>query len=341
MSKTTPLYLPDFCQLPRIAAVCGVAQVVVVLIFLAPSQNSFLTGAAFLLSSAFAQWLALTAALVLCKSRVWVNALRPYLGYSVAAVLPATVTALAAGLVFYLDRQLATGYFLGMNMWRFISGIALMVGMLSAVLLRYFYVRDQWQLQVQAHAKASLQALQARINPHFLFNSMNTIAALVRKDAKTAETAIEDLSDLFRAALGDDQKESTLADELQIAKQYLAIEKLRLGDRLHTEWLLADNLPMHCKMPRLLLQPLFENAVIHGVALLPEGGCIQLNAVKHEHFLQFEIRNPVHMANDQPGLGHAQHSVQERLRLVFGNQASIASLVQNNVYVCTLRVPYE
>lgn len=341
MSKNAPLYLPDFCLLPRIAAVCGVAQLVVILIFLAPSQNSILTATSFILASAFAQWLALTAALVLCKSKLWVNDLRPFLGYSVAVVLPAMVTALAAGLVFYLDRQLATGYFFGMNMWRFISGIALMVGMLSAVLLRYFYVRDQWQMQVQANAKASLQALQARINPHFLFNSMNTIAALVRKDAKTAETAIEDLSDLFRAALGDDQKESTLADELQIAKQYLAIEKLRLGDRLHTEWQLADNLPMQCKMPRLLLQPLFENAVVHGIALLPEGGTILFSAVKHESFLQFEIRNPVMTASEQRGLGHAQHSVQERLRLAFGSQASIHSQLLDNAYICTLRVPYE
>jgi two-component system sensor histidine kinase AlgZ len=341
MSKSAPQYLPDFCQLPRIAAVCGIAQLAVFLIFLVPSQHGQLNGTTFLVTSAFAQWLGLTAAIVLCKSRVLVNSLQPFLALIVAVALPASVTGLAAGLVFYLDQQLATGYFPGMHMWRFISGIALIVAMLSIVLLRYFYVHDLWRAQVQAHAKASLQALQARINPHFLFNSMNTIAALVRKDAKTAETAIEDLSDLFRAALGDDQKESTLADELQIAKQYLAIEKLRFGERLRTEWLIAENLPMHCKMPRLLLQPLFENAVIHGVALLPEGGCIQFSAVQHEHFLQFEIRNPMLMANDQPGLGHAQHSVQERLRLVFGNQASISGQAHNSTYVCRVQVPYQ
>ncbi len=340
MSKNAPLYLPDFCQLPRIAAVCGIAQLAVILIFLVPSQHGQLNVATFLVTSAFAQWLGLTVAIVLCKSRGFVNSLPPFFALMVAAILPATVTGLAAGLVFYLDRQLATGYFPGMQMWRFISGISLIVAMLSVVLLRYFYVHDLWQAQVQAYAKASLQALQARINPHFLFNSMNTIAALVRKDAKTAETAIEDLSDLFRAALGDDHKESTLADELQIAKQYLAIEKLRLGERLHSEWQLEDNLPMHSKMPRLLLQPLFENAVIHGVALLPEGGCIQFTATKLEKFLQFEIRNPILMVNASPGLGHALHSVQERLRLVFGNQASISGQAHNNTYICTVQVPY-
>jgi two-component system sensor histidine kinase AlgZ len=214
------------------------------------------------------------------------------------------------------------------------------VALICALLLRYFYIQEQWQAQVKAHAKASLQALQARINPHFLFNAMNTIAALVRKDARIAETAIEDLSDLFRAALGDEQGESTVADELHIAKQYLAIEKLRLGERLQIDWQIAESFPMHSKMPRLLLQPLFENAIIHGVALLPAGGCIVCVITKHEHILNFEIRNPVTNAGGQSGFGHALQSIQERLRLVFGDNARINGGVVDTEYVCRLRVPY-
>jgi two-component system sensor histidine kinase AlgZ len=227
-----------------------------------------------------------------------------------------------------------------MSVGRFTGGIAIMVALLCGVLLRYFYVLEQWQEQVKAHAKASLQALQARINPHFLFNSMNTIAALVRRDPKTAETAIEDLSDLFRAALGDEQTESTLAQELQIARQYLAIEQLRLGARLEMAWQLADDLPIHCKMPRLLLQPLFENAVAHGVALLPEGGRIGFSAVVDGNHLQFEIRNPIAVEHDRPGLGHAQRSVQQRLQLAFGGQAGVSGQIQGDEYVCRLRIPY-
>lgn len=334
-------YLPDFCHLPRIAAVCGVAQLVVILIFLAPSESSLLTATSFILASAFAQWLALTAALVLCKSRHLVSGLRPILGYSVASVLPAIVTALAAWLVFYLDRALAAGYFQGVNVWRFVSGIVLIVGMLCAVLLRYFYVREQWQNQVKAHAKASLQALQARINPHFLFNSMNTIAALVRKDPKMAEKAIEDLSDLFRAALGDENTHSTLADELQIAKQYLAIEQLRFGERLRMQWNLSDDLPMHCRMPRLLLQPLLENAVVHGIALLAEGGEIVLSATKDKDKLILQVQNPVATENSHQGFGHALDSVQRRIALFFGNNASLTIDIQNGVYRCTISLPYE
>jgi two-component system sensor histidine kinase AlgZ len=341
MSEQKPYYLPDFCQLPRIAAVCGVAQVVVVLIFLAPSKNSLITGTTFLFASAFAQWLALTAALVLCKSRHLVNKLQPFLGYSVAAVLPATITALAAGLVFYLDRTLAAGYFKDVNVWRFVSGIVLIVGMLCAVLLRYFYVREQWQSQVKAHAKASLQALQARINPHFLFNSMNTIAALVRKDPKTAEKAIEDLSDLFRAALGDENTHSTLTDELHIAKQYLAIEQLRFGHRLRMQWQLADDLPMHCRMPRLLLQPLLENAVVHGIALFPDGGEIIFSAVKDKNKLLLQVRNPVTNEASNSGHGHALDSIQKRIALYYGNSATLTKEIQNGFYICTISIPYE
>lgn len=338
--NAAPASLPDFCRLPRIAAVCGVAQLAVVLLFLSPNRAQMGSWQGFLFASAFAQWLALAAAVSLCKSRPVLNRFRPALAYFLAALIPGLITAMAAWLVYFLDNELAYGLTRGLGVGRFMASIAIMVALLCGVLLRYFYIREQWQEQVKAHAKASLQALQARINPHFLFNSMNTIAALVRKDPKTAETAIEDLSDLFRAALGDDHTESTLAQELQIARQYLAIEQLRLGPRLQMDWQLADDLPMHCKMPRLLLQPLLENAVAHGVALLPEGGCIVFAASREGGCLQFVIRNPVDMARDRPGLGHAQRSVQQRLGLVFGGQASVSGQVEGDQYVCRLRIPY-
>jgi two-component system sensor histidine kinase AlgZ len=340
MNADAPVSLPDFCRLPRIAAVCGVAQLTVVVLFLSPSMAQSGSWQGFLFASAFAQWLALAAAVSLCKSRSVLSRFRPALAYFLAALIPGLITAMAAWLIYFLDDALAYGLTRGLGVSRFIGSIAVTVSLLSGVLLRYFYVREQWQEQVKAHAKASLQALQARINPHFLFNSMNTIAALVRKDPKTAETAIEDLSDLFRAALGEEHSESTLAQELQIARQYLAIEQLRLGQRLQMDWQLAGDLPMHCKMPRLLLQPLLENAVAHGVALLPEGGCIVFSVNRDGNVLQFEIRNPTDTELDRPGLGHAQLSIQQRLGLMYGGQASVSGRVEGNQYVCRLRIPY-
>jgi two-component system sensor histidine kinase AlgZ len=212
--------------------------------------------------------------------------------------------------------------------------------LLTAVMLRYFYVRDQWQEQVRVNAKASLQALQARINPHFLFNSMNTIAALVRRDPATAETAIEDLSDLFRAALGDEDTESTLAQELQIVRQYLAIEQLRLGPRLRVDWQLANNLPMDCPMPRLMLQPLFENAVVHGIAELPEGGDIRFEAQIDAGLMHFILSNPVPAQPVFAGHGHALASVKKRLELFYGAKAGIQERQHEGQYISHMQVPY-
>ena len=124
---------------------------------------------------------------------------------------------------------------------------------------------------MRASARAEADALQARIKPHFLFNSMNTIAGLVRRDPAVAERAVLDLSDLFRAALGAGEGESSLAEEVELAERYLSIEALRLGERLQVRWRRAEPLPWTLPLPRLVLQPLVENAVLHGISRLPAG----------------------------------------------------------------------
>lgn len=333
-------YLPDFCRLPRIAAVCGIVQLVVVLIYISPSRTELGSIGTFAYATAFAQWLALTVALVLCKARERLGRFPPWLGFTLAALLPAMITAVAAWFIYVIDRATYSNVLQAIGPWRFVFSIALMIGLLTAVMLRYFYVREQWQEQVRVNAKASLQALQARINPHFLFNSMNTIAALVQRDPATAETAIEDLSDLFRAALGDDDADSTLAQELQIVRQYLAIEQLRLGDRLCVDWQLPEDLPMACPMPRLMLQPLFENAVIHGIAQLPEGGIIRFEARQQAEHLQFTLSNPLPLQAVIAGHGHALSSVKKRLELFYGSRASIQESQQDGLFISVMSVPY-
>ena len=134
---------------------------------------------------------------------------------------------------------------------------------------------EQWQERVEAASKAQVDALQARIRPHFLFNSMNTIASLIRTRPAEAERTVEDLSDLFRAALGSAETPGTLGEELDLMDHYLRIEKLRLGDRLRVE-IEADELPRDLPLPRLLLQPLVENAIYHGVQPLADGGTIRI-----------------------------------------------------------------
>lgn len=341
MTTDSRSHLPDFCRLPRIAAVCGITQLAVILLFLSPLGVYPASLTSFLAASAFAQWLALASALLLCKAGPVLSRFSSPLSYALAATLSGMLSALAAWLVYVLDREFQYRALQHLHPAQFCLGTALMMALLSAVMLRYFYVRDQWRDQVRANAKASLQALQARINPHFLFNSMNTIAALVRRDPQTAEAAIEDLSDLFRAALGDENAEATLAEELQIARQYLAIEQLRLGTRLRLDWQLAADLPMQIRMPRLTLQPLFENAVIHGIAGLPEGGEIEVVAKAADGRVQLTISNPLPPGNPTVGHGHALDSIRRRLALYYGAPASLTETTDNGRFSIQLEIPNE
>lgn len=335
--------LPDFCRLPRIAAVCGITQLAVILLFLSPLGVHPGGATTFLAASAFAQWLALSAAVLLCRLGPALSGLPLALASAVASTSVGMVSALAAWLLYVLDRELQYRALQHLGAVQFSLGTALMMALLCVVMLRYFYVREQWQAQVKANAAAALQALQARINPHFLFNSMNTIAALVRKDAATAERAVEDLSDLFRAALGDDRADATLAEELQLVRQYLAIEQLRLGARLHVDWNLAADLPLQCRLPRLLLQPLFENAVLHGIVPRPEGGTIRVDAEAAGAGLRLSLSNPLPLAAEPAGHGHghALPSVRRRLELYYGGRARLQTAHENGRFVTRLELPCD
>jgi two-component system sensor histidine kinase AlgZ len=147
--------------------------------------------------------------------------------------------------------------------------------------LRYFYVQSQWRLKSQAELSSRLQALQARIRPHFFFNSLNTVASLIAIDADKAENMLVDLSSLFRVVLKDQDAQVDLAAEIELGRRYLNIEQERLGDRLKLEWQLPEVIP-NIQVPQLLLQPLLENAIYHGIQPLLDGGkiVIALQALK-------------------------------------------------------------
>ena len=207
--------------------------------------------------AAFALWLALTIAVLLCASRRQLSRLPVALGSLAAVLLAALIALLGAAMLHQLDRSLGYGLIpASVRTLAFASGSAAIAALISAVVLRYLYVIDGWQAQVRASARAEADALQARIKPHFLFNSMNTIAGLVRHDPVVAERAVLDLSDLFRAALGAGESDSSLREEVELAERYLAIEALRLGERLQVEWRRLEPLPWPLPLPRLVLQPL-------------------------------------------------------------------------------------
>jgi two-component system sensor histidine kinase AlgZ len=334
-------WLPDLCRLPRIAACLGIAQLVVIVLAVAPRSGLAWSAAEFAAASLFALWLALIAAIVLCKARPLVDRMPRWIGALVAIALPVAAAAFGALVVHQLDLGLQTQLSVPADeATRFVSSAALLTGLITVVALRYFYMREQWQAQLQAQAKAQVDALQARIRPHFLFNSMNTIAALVRSDPVTAERAVEDLADLFRAALGAGEGDSTLAEELSLCERYLSIEALRLGDRLRVRWDLVEPLPTTLRLPRLLLQPLVENAVIHGVSRLPQGGEISIGVRVLDGALRVRVGNPTLPPRERDsGNRHAQDSIARRIEYTFGPAATLTRSYADGYYACELTLP--
>jgi two-component system, LytTR family, sensor histidine kinase AlgZ len=336
-------WLPDFCRLPILFSTLLASQVAVFVIALTPSANGGWSGGQFVAASLLAQWLALCTAVLLCKLRPSLRALPMALGASLAWAVPVAVAFFGSLLVHELD--VALGLQLSLppeHRLRFAVHVAGIAALLGAVLLRYFYVQEQWNDRAAAQARAEVQALQARIRPHFLFNSMNMIASLVRRDPATAERVVEDLSELFRAALGTAAGESTLDEELRLCSRYLDIEALRLGPRLQVEWRLADDIPRELAMPRLLLQPLIENAVRHGIARLAAGGLIEITVARDGDLLRLEVRNP--HPNDDEGEGgnrHAQDSTAQRLAFRYGRRAKMTVQDAGGYYLCILHIPID
>jgi|KBSSwiStaDraftv2_1062776.scaffolds.fasta_scaffold28751_5 two-component system sensor histidine kinase AlgZ len=208
------------------------------------------------------------------------------------------------------------------------------------VLLFYFSLRAK--ALSPAIAESRLQALQARIRPHFLFNSINAVLSLVRSDPKRAETALLDMADLFRVLMRDNRELVPLADEIELCRQYLDLEKLRLTDRLQVEWHL-NNMPGDALVPPLVLQPLLENAVYHGIEPLSTPGVVSINIFCKGGDVHAILRNPYraeggsHHAGNKMALGN----IRERLKLHFDAEARLESRVRDAAYEVHIRMPYH
>ena len=348
MAAATPdtPWLPDLCRLTRLATMLGVAELVVLLIALAPDGGADWTLTRFLSASGFALWLALTVSVLLCVVRGQLSRLPRVLGGIAALLLAALVAALGAAMLHAIDANLQTGLVpADVPVRRFALGSSALTLVVVATVLPYLYAIDAWRAQVRASARAEADALQARIRPHFLFNSMNTIASLVRQNPAVAERAVLDLSDLFRAALGVGEDDSSLAEEVALAERYLAIEQLRLGDRLQVRWQREEPLPWSLPLPRLVLQPLLENAVLHGISRLPAGGRIDIGLQQRDGELRVWVRNPAPPPREQDaahdGAGHAQHSIGQRLTYAYGKQSRMTGRWDEGYYQAELRVPLD
>jgi two-component system, LytTR family, sensor histidine kinase AlgZ len=338
-------FLPNFCRVPMVMGVVLTSQLLGVTLTLAshdPLSDFWerLGPMAFLVLA-----ISLMASALLCG-------LRPALlrvGDRAAAVLAWAILVATAGTATWaahamVPEPLHSGLFPGENLLGLMVRSLGISAILGAMLLRYLYLHHMWRLQVEAEAEARFQKLQARIRPHFLFNSMNTIANLTQTNPQIAEEVVQDLADLFRATLSNANETSTLTKELELAYRYLNIEKQRLGDRLQVLWDVED-IPGDAMLPPLILQPLVENAVYHGIAPSRRPGLIQISGRYRRAQVNLSVRNTL-PGDDEAGNRHtsgnhmALDNVKQRMAAMFdGDARVIVSRVEGD-YQVRLVFPY-
>jgi len=211
--------------------------------------------------------------------------------------------------------------------------------MMCGVILLYFRLRTR--VLSLALDEARLQVLRARIRPHFLFNAINAVLGIVRTQPKKAETALEDMADMFRMAMSDDQDLVPLGQEIKLSKQYVALENMRMGERLQVDWHIDSALD-DALIPPLLMQPLLENAVYHGIETLPQGGRISIELNRGSNGVHLKVENPCSEQTSIPHRGNmiALHNIRERLDLLFDAEARYQVESGKDFYRVDITFPY-
>ncbi len=341
-TRDTQAFLPDFCAAGTIFIVVLIAALVSILLTLAAHD----TPGRFLIelskTSMYVLWVALLGCAMMCQLRPRLERAGKTLAFVFSFVLLELLCLLLAEIAYQLTRIYGQSVIIEDTHTGFLLRTFAISSIVIALAMRYLYVASEWRRSIVLEAQARISALQALIRPHFLFNSMNTIASLTRTDPRQAEEAVEDLSDLLRANLGKSGDRTTLKEELEVAAIYQRIEKLRLGDRLHVRWSI-DDLPMRAMIPSLTIQPLLENAIYHGIELLPNGGEVLVTGHKDGKELQIRIANPVasHKKRLHDGNKMALSNIRQRFDLAYGSRAGVTVDDADGMYTVTLRFPLE
>ena len=277
--------------------------------------------------SALVQPILLASLLVLAAANPWLHRLR--YPYAIAALIAIELAVTSVVYVFGLNALWGVGA-LG-RYWVFTL-------LVTGVLIGYFDLRSR--ALSPALSEARLQRLQARIRPHFLFNSLNAVLSLMRQDPRRAEHVLEDLSDLFRVLMADNRQLGPIAGEIELARQYLNIEQLRLGARLQVEWDIADA-PSDALIPPLVLQPLLENAVYHGIEPRGDPGVISIRIHRDRDEVHILLRNPYRQEGERHGGNRmALANIRERLALHFDAEASVKTTETTDSYQVHIVIPY-
>lgn len=328
-------FIPDLCAARSVFVMVLLTELMVIVYVLASSSLLRFNWDLLATCSLFVQWVVLLSAALLCQLRRPFSRLGLPLATSASLLLVLAVTALSSYLALQLYPQFTRG---AIGSWWLLRNL-LVALVLAGIVLRYFYLQQQLRQQEKLELQARLDSLRSRIRPHFLFNTLNSIASLIMSRPEDAEQAVEDLSELFRVSLHENQRPTSVADELRLCELYLGIEKLRLGERLHVEWQ-VDAAVRDQPMPSLVLQPLVENAVYHGISQLPMGGTIRVAVRLTGSEVCVTVENPVPSQSVHTRGHHmALANIEQRLHALFGASGRLQVTPQGNSYRVELHYP--
>ncbi|EAR11017.1 sensor histidine kinase [Reinekea blandensis] len=329
MSTKNAFVIPNLCQTVPLLLLILVSELCVLVWTLTELPFSW---AQLGLRSITVQWIVLLSAAALCQLRPLLSRFSLRTGWLLCFVVILVTGLTVIGLGYWLVRPQAfsVGHF-------FRLGLA--VSILAAMVLRYFQILQQVIENNQAEVSSRLDALQARIKPHFLFNSLNTISELIATRPQAAEDAVENLSTLFRANLRQTSSFCALQQEIDLVKGYLELEQWRLGERLSVDWQESLDDPS-AAVPVLCLQPLVENAIVHGIAPQPSGGCIRVSVLQSPRVTTLMVENPI----DPTRPGHTGHgvgldNVRHRLSVLYGDAARCQVEQSDRLYKVTVVLP--
>jgi two-component system, LytTR family, sensor histidine kinase AlgZ len=328
----TEQVIPDCCNIGVIFRVLLAVNAVVLLAMLLHA-NTLRSGLVhFVELSILIELACLSSLLALCATRNLLRMTAPWCQRMACAVVPMGVSALISSFLLSLNI-----FFTFADPFK----SALIAGLFGAALQHYFELRTR--AFSPALAEARLQALQARIRPHFLFNSLNAVLSLIRSEPRQAEEALEDLAELFRALLRDARDLTTLEEEIRLCRQYLSIEKIRLGDRLQVRWHrtdISDSVLRKAQIPSLLLQPLLENAVHYGVEPASKPVQIQIHLSRSIDRIEISVINPYPGEGESTGNHMALDNIRQRLALLYDVEAQLTTTAARGFFAVRVRFPY-
>lgn len=334
--------LPNFCEARTILSIAIVAQMLAILIALVTRRTPVNLFHDLLLTSLFVQWIGLASAGALCVSRKYLNRLSNLRAFGMAYLLLLCVTWLvtesAVWLLFAFDkihtpRPEWYNYFHVQNIC--VSAI------INALVLHYFFAKHELRVRTLSAARTKARAMLSRIRPQFVFNSMNIIASLTRSDPAKAEAAIEDMADLFRMMLSQDETLVPVKHEIEVAQKYLTIEGLRLDNRLQIDWDIGK-FPRKAVMPILTLQPLLENAIRHGIEPIVAGGVITVRLWEHEDKIYIKMINPIPRTRAKRAADSHSMSLEDirlRFQSYYGDTARLEFGREEEQYIVNVVLP--